>query len=312
MAGRPAHHLDPRRSAGRAAARCATSTRRTTALILVASDRISAFDVVLQPGIPGQGHHSHAALELLVPAASPTSYRTTWWRPSWRDFPRRTRAIRSSPAGRASSAGCRPIPVECVAARLHHRLRLEGVPGERSGVRHPAARRAAGVAAAAGADLHAVHQGRRPATTRTSRSTRWSSWSGATSPSGCATSPSTLYRAAPPRSPSRAASSSPTPSSSSASTHDGRIVWMDEALTPDSSRFWPAASYRPGASQPSFDKQYVRDWLEATAAGTSSRRRRRCPPRWCAAPWSDTSRRTASSPARSWCSEPGAGSGPAG
>jgi phosphoribosylaminoimidazole-succinocarboxamide synthase len=43
-----------------------------------------------------------------------------------------------------------------------------------------------------------------------------------------------------------------------------RIVWMDEALTPDSSRFWPAAAYNPGASQPSFDKQYVRDWLEAS------------------------------------------------
>jgi phosphoribosylaminoimidazole-succinocarboxamide synthase len=42
---------------------------------------------------------------------------------------------------------------------------------------------------------------------------------------------------------------------------DGRIVWMDEALTPDSSRFWPADGYRPGQSQASFDKQFVRDWL---------------------------------------------------
>ncbi len=45
---------------------------------------------------------------------------------------------------------------------------------------------------------------------------------------------------------------------------DRRIVWMDEALTPDSSRFWPADSYRPGRPQPSYDKQYVRDWLEAS------------------------------------------------
>jgi len=45
---------------------------------------------------------------------------------------------------------------------------------------------------------------------------------------------------------------------------DRRIVWMDEALTPDSSRFWPADDYQPGRSQPSFDKQYVRDWLEAS------------------------------------------------
>ncbi|MFA5103250.1 MAG: phosphoribosylaminoimidazolesuccinocarboxamide synthase, partial [Candidatus Thermoplasmatota archaeon] len=39
------------------------------------------------------------------------------------------------------------------------------------------------------------------------------------------------------------------------------IIWIDEALTPDSSRFWPADSYEPGKPQPSFDKQYVRDYL---------------------------------------------------
>jgi phosphoribosylaminoimidazole-succinocarboxamide synthase len=40
------------------------------------------------------------------------------------------------------------------------------------------------------------------------------------------------------------------------------VLWIDEAITPDSSRFWPAADYAPGRSQPSFDKQYVRDYLE--------------------------------------------------
>src|SRR2546423_7552558 len=43
---------------------------------------------------------------------------------------------------------------------------------------------------------------------------------------------------------------------------DGRIILIDEALTPDSSRFWPANEYEPGRSQPSFDKQYVRDYCE--------------------------------------------------
>jgi phosphoribosylaminoimidazole-succinocarboxamide synthase len=42
----------------------------------------------------------------------------------------------------------------------------------------------------------------------------------------------------------------------------GTIHLIDEALTPDSSRFWPASSYRPGCSPPSFDKQFVRDYLE--------------------------------------------------
>jgi phosphoribosylaminoimidazole-succinocarboxamide synthase len=42
---------------------------------------------------------------------------------------------------------------------------------------------------------------------------------------------------------------------------DGQILLIDEVLTPDSSRFWPATGYEPGRAQPSFDKQYVRDWL---------------------------------------------------
>ena len=46
-------------------------------------------------------------------------------------------------------------------------------------------------------------------------------------------------------------------------TRDGRVVWIDEALTPDSSRFWSREGYEPGRSQPSYDKQYVRDYLES-------------------------------------------------
>ncbi|HYJ47585.1 MAG TPA: phosphoribosylaminoimidazolesuccinocarboxamide synthase, partial [Pyrinomonadaceae bacterium] len=43
---------------------------------------------------------------------------------------------------------------------------------------------------------------------------------------------------------------------------EGRIILIDEVLTPDSSRFWPADLYEPGKAQPSFDKQFVRDYLE--------------------------------------------------
>ena len=43
---------------------------------------------------------------------------------------------------------------------------------------------------------------------------------------------------------------------------DGKLHLIDEVLTPDSSRFWPADQYQPGQGQPSFDKQYLRDWLE--------------------------------------------------
>ena len=46
-----------------------------------------------------------------------------------------------------------------------------------------------------------------------------------------------------------------------ATVGDKSLILVDEVLTPDSSRYWPLASYHPGTSQPSFDKQYVRDWL---------------------------------------------------
>ena len=61
---------------------------------------------------------------------------------------------------------------------------------------------------------------------------------------------------------------------------NGKLVWIDEALTPDSSRFWPADQYQPGSNPPSFDKQFVRDWLEAqrleqASAGAGTARRNR-------------------------------------
>ncbi|HEU0213728.1 MAG TPA: phosphoribosylaminoimidazolesuccinocarboxamide synthase [Jiangellaceae bacterium] len=48
---------------------------------------------------------------------------------------------------------------------------------------------------------------------------------------------------------------------------DGSLVLADEVLTPDSSRFWPLSAWRPGHAQPSFDKQYVRDWLTSPESG---------------------------------------------
>ncbi|WP_119726519.1 phosphoribosylaminoimidazolesuccinocarboxamide synthase [Thermomonospora amylolytica] len=48
---------------------------------------------------------------------------------------------------------------------------------------------------------------------------------------------------------------------------EGELVLADEVLTPDSSRFWPADQWRPGRSQPSFDKQFVRDWLVSPESG---------------------------------------------
>jgi phosphoribosylaminoimidazole-succinocarboxamide synthase len=54
---------------------------------------------------------------------------------------------------------------------------------------------------------------------------------------------------------------------SSTGKNAGRVVIGDEILTPDSSRYWPRAAWQPGGAQPSFDKQYVRDWLTSPASG---------------------------------------------
>jgi phosphoribosylaminoimidazole-succinocarboxamide synthase len=53
-------------------------------------------------------------------------------------------------------------------------------------------------------------------------------------------------------------------------TPNGELLLIDEVLTPDSSRFWDAADYEPGRAQASFDKQYVRDWLETQPWGKTA------------------------------------------
>jgi phosphoribosylaminoimidazole-succinocarboxamide synthase len=59
---------------------------------------------------------------------------------------------------------------------------------------------------------------------------------------------------------------------------EGRLLLADEVLTPDSSRFWPAGQWRPGRSQPSLDKQYVRDWLTSPESGWDRRGSQPPPP----------------------------------
>jgi phosphoribosylaminoimidazole-succinocarboxamide synthase len=52
--------------------------------------------------------------------------------------------------------------------------------------------------------------------------------------------------------------------------YEGKLIWIDEALTPDSSRFWPKDQYRAGGQQPSFDKQFLRDYLETLDWGKTA------------------------------------------
>ena len=69
-----------------------------------------------------------------------------------------------------------------------------------------------------------------------------------------------------------------TPRSSWAWTLPAGVVLADEVLTPDSSRFWPADQWQPGRSQPSYDKQFVRDWLTSPSRRVGSAERRRAAP----------------------------------
>ena len=72
---------------------------------------------------------------------------------------------------------------------------------------------------------------------------------------------------------------------------EGRLVLADEAFTPDSSRFWPADEYQPGGPQPSFDKQFVRDYCESLA-GTRPTRAPSFPKAWSWEPERATWRRS--------------------
>jgi phosphoribosylaminoimidazole-succinocarboxamide synthase len=126
-------------------------------------------------------------------------------------------------------------------------------------VRGAATGRAGGRLAAAGADLHAGHQGadgrarrerrlrhhRRPARRRSGSAAREATLAIYSSAAGLAAERGIILA----------------DTKFEFGLRDGELVLADEVLTPDSSRFWDAAAWRPGKSLPSFDKQYVRDWL---------------------------------------------------
>ena len=208
---------------------------------------------------PGQGPHPHRDEHVLVRAAR-----------AGRRAPRRRRRRPADPrrrprprdAGPAAGHGAGRVR----GPRLPHRLRSHRLPAHRGGLRRRAARRARRVVAS----CRRRSSPRRPrptsaTTTRTSasrRSPRRSApdWPTSFAPPPCGST------APPPTTPPAAGSSWPTRSSSSA-TADGTLVLGDEVLTPDSSRFWPADRYQEGRVQPSFDKQYVRDWLTSADSG---------------------------------------------
>ncbi|HSB62737.1 MAG TPA: phosphoribosylaminoimidazolesuccinocarboxamide synthase [Thermoanaerobaculia bacterium] len=229
-------------------------------VLLVATDRISAFDAVLSPGIPEKG-------KIL------TGLSNFWFR-KFADvvpnhlletdaarFPEPLASSRSLLAGRAVLAKkCRVVPFECVArgylagSGWKDYVKTGSVCGQRlpAGLREadrlpepiftPATKAETGhdenvpyaaVAAAVGAAL----AGRLRDLTLT------------------------LYRSAAAYAESRGILVADTKFEFGLDEAGG-VVWIDEALTPDSSRFWPKDTWRSGSSPPSYDKQFVRDFLE--------------------------------------------------
>jgi len=230
------------------------------ALILVATDRISAFDCVLSPGIPGRGVILTQLSNFWFNrfADVPDHLVTT----NLGDFPE---PYRNHPELNGRSILVRrldPIPVECVA-----RGYITGsgwkdylADGSICDIRLPA-------------DLRESDQLPEPIFTPATKATeghdenisfdRTVEIIGGETAEALRDLTLRLYREAAAYALERGIIIADTKFEFGFDP-DGRIVWMDEALTPDSSRFWPADSYEPGHSQPSYDKQYVRDWLEAS------------------------------------------------
>ncbi len=229
-------------------------------LLLVASDRISAFDVVLSPGIPDKG-------KILTQLSN-------FWFGKFSDvenhlletdvarFPEELRADEPLLAGRSIIVKkCEVVPFECVArgylagsgwSEYRKTGRVCGIPlpaGLREADRLPRPIFTPATKAQTGHDENISFE-------TMARQL----------PAGEAESLRDLTLSLYAQASERAASCGLILADTKLEFGrlDGRIVWIDEAFTPDSSRYWDAGLYQPGKGQASFDKQFVRDWLEST------------------------------------------------
>jgi phosphoribosylaminoimidazole-succinocarboxamide synthase len=225
-------------------------------LLMVATDRISAYDVVLEPAIPDKG--------IILTRLS------LWWFEQLRPLvPNHVVSTDVPPALRGRALICAPLdmfPVECVARGYLAGSGLVdyeatgavcGVdlpPGLRNGSRLPGPIFTPATKAAAGEHDENVSYAAVAATVGDDVAGRLRELTLA------------VY--------SRAAAITEKQGIVLADTKlefgrsaDGEITLADEVLTPDSSRFWPADSWRPDQPQPSYDKQIVRDWLTSPASG---------------------------------------------
>ena len=216
-------------------------------LLLVASDRISTFDVVLPTEIPDKGRVLTGLSGVLVRADEAD-------RPEPPARAARRRPLDRVPAARDAAGRVR-------RARLHHRLRLEGLPRDRRGLRASLPEGLSESERLPGADLHAVDEGADGHDENITRE-QAAELVGGERFDEVERIALELYRFASAHARARGIILADTKFEFGIDD-DGLLVLADEAFTPDSSRFWPADRYEPGGSQPSFDKQYVRDYCES-------------------------------------------------
>jgi phosphoribosylaminoimidazole-succinocarboxamide synthase len=229
-------------------------------LLLVASDRISAFDCVLSPGIPDKG-------KILTQLSN-------FWFQKFPDienhlveteverFPEALQANRSTLAGRAVIVKkAEVIPFECVA---------RGYIAGSGWAEYKKTKQVCGIRLPAG--LVEADRLSEPIFTPATKSERGHdenvSFDAMADRIGLETAERLrdltldLYGRASEYASSRGLLLADT--KLEFGSIDGRLVWIDEAFTPDSSRYWDMAAYRPGHSPHSLDKQFVRDWLDST------------------------------------------------
>jgi phosphoribosylaminoimidazole-succinocarboxamide synthase len=228
-------------------------------LLFVATDRISAFDCVMPNGIPRKG-------EVLTQISHFWFDQTESWMPNHRlaracdPLPASLQPFADSLAGR-SMIVCKaqPLPIECVvrgylAGSGWKEYRTSGTV---CGIRLPAGLR----------ESEALPEPIfTPATKAETGHDENISFEQAANLTGAAIAEQArelslkLYQFA--RDHARQRGIIIADTKFEFGIHEGRLVLIDEVLTPDSSRFWPMDSYEPGRGQPSFDKQFVRDYLE--------------------------------------------------
>ena len=231
-------------------------------MLIVTTDRLSAFDVVLPDPIPGKGEVLNSISNFWFARTRAPGAQSPH-RPRSGKRSCTTEDERALLAGRAVIVRrLKALPIEAVVRGYLIGSGWKDYQASGSAVRHRAAGRAEAGAAAAAAALHARHQGRSGRARREHllRERRDAS-SARTSPRRCATRHLRSTAARPSTRRARGIIIADTKFEFGLDA-GGRLTLIDEVVTPDSSRFWPADTYREGTSPPSFDKQYVRDYLE--------------------------------------------------